>query len=57
MYPHCNEQRADSRNRIDGTQAEFLRIPYAETSLYPVRAGADEEACVMLSNILPTGFK
>jgi alcohol dehydrogenase len=30
-------------NRIDGTQAESLRIPYAETSLYPVPAGVDEK--------------
>jgi alcohol dehydrogenase len=44
-------------NKIDGTQAEFVRIPYAETSLYPVPAGADEEAWAMLSHFLPTGFE
>jgi len=38
-----------------GSQDEFVRIPYAETSLYPIPAGADEEAFVMLSNILSTG--
>jgi alcohol dehydrogenase len=54
MYSHCNERRVDSR-QIDGTQAEFVRIPYAETSLYPVPAGADEEALVMLSDILLNG--
>lgn len=37
-----------------GTQAEFVRIPHADNSLYPVPAGADEEALVMLSDILPT---
>lgn len=42
---------------IDGTQAEFVRIPYADTSLYPIPEGADEEALVMLSDILPTGFE
>jgi alcohol dehydrogenase len=43
-------------NAIDGTQAEYVRIPHADTSVYPVPAGADEEALVMLSDILPTGF-
>jgi alcohol dehydrogenase len=44
-------------NTIDGTQAEFVRVPYADTSLYPIPDGADEEALVMLSDILPTGFE
>jgi threonine dehydrogenase-like Zn-dependent dehydrogenase len=44
-------------NGIDGTQAEFVRTPYADTSLYPIPDGADEEALVMLSDILPTGFE
>ncbi len=44
-------------HRIDGTQAEFVRIPHADTSLYPIPAGADEEALVMLLDILPTGFE
>ena len=43
-------------NTIDGTQAEFVRIPSADTSLYPIPDGADEEALAMLSDILPTGF-
>ena len=47
----------DFGNTIDGTQAEFVRIPYADNSLYPIPAGADEEALVMLSDILPTGFE
>ncbi|MCX9155605.1 alcohol dehydrogenase catalytic domain-containing protein [Niveibacterium sp. 24ML] len=44
-------------NRIDGTQAEFVRIPYADTSLHHIPDDADEDALVMLSDILPTGFK
>ncbi|MEO8559858.1 MAG: zinc-binding dehydrogenase, partial [Rhodospirillales bacterium] len=44
-------------NEIDGTQAEYVRIPHAETSLYPIPEGADEDAMVMLSDILPTGFE
>lgn len=42
---------------VDGTQAEFVRIPFADTSLHPIPEGADEEALVMLSDILPTGFE
>jgi threonine dehydrogenase-like Zn-dependent dehydrogenase len=44
-------------NTIDGTQAGHVRIPYADTSLYAIPADADEEAVVMLSDILPTGFE
>jgi alcohol dehydrogenase len=57
MYSHCRTGGWILGNRIDGTQAEFVRIPHAETSLYPIPAGADEEALVMLSDILPTGFE
>jgi alcohol dehydrogenase len=42
---------------IDGTQAEFALIPFADNSLHPVPAGADEECLVMLSDVLPTGFE
>ncbi len=44
-------------NLIDGTQAEYVRIPFADNSLYLIPDGADEEALVMLSDILPTGFE
>ncbi len=57
MYSHCTTGGWILGNSIDGTQAEFVRIPYAETSLYPVPDGVDEEALVMLSDILPTGFE
>src|ERR1700691_1358616 len=57
MYSHCTTGGWILGNKIDGTQAEFVRIPYADTSLYPVPDGADEEALVMLSDILPTGFE
>lgn len=57
MYSHCVDGGWILGNRIDGTQAEFVRIPFADTSLYPIPAGADEEALVMLSDILPTGFE
>lgn len=57
MYSHCTTGGWILGNKIDGTQAEYVRIPYADTSLYPIPAGADEEALVMLSDILPTGFE
>ena len=57
MYSHCSTGGWILGNVIDGTQAEFVRIPHADTSLYPIPEGADEEALVMLSDILPTGFE
>ena len=57
MYSHCTTGGWILGNTIDGTQAEFVRIPHADTSLYPIPEGADEEALVMLSDILPTGFE
>jgi alcohol dehydrogenase len=57
MYSHCDHGGWILGNTIDGTQAEYVRIPHADTSLYHVPAGADEEAFVMLSDILPTGFE
>ncbi|MEO7337324.1 MAG: zinc-dependent alcohol dehydrogenase family protein, partial [Caldimonas sp.] len=57
MFSHCTTGGWILGHKIDGTQAEFVRIPYADTSLYPIPEGADEEALVMLSDILPTGFE
>ena len=57
MYSHCATGGWILGNKIDGTQAEYVRIPHADTSLYHIPAGVDEEALVMLSDILPTGFE
>lgn len=57
MYSHCVKGGWILGNTINGTQAEFVRIPFADNSLYPIPDGADEEALVMLSDILPTGFE
>ncbi|UZN48436.1 Alcohol dehydrogenase [Cupriavidus sp. H18C1] len=57
MYSHCQSGGWILGHRIDGTQAEFVRIPHAETSLHRIPDGMDEEALVMLSDILPTGFE
>ncbi len=57
MYSHCEDGGWILGYKIDGTQAEYVRIPHADNSLYPIPAGSDEEALVMLSDILPTGFE
>ena len=57
MYSHCIHGGWILGNTIDGTQAEFVRTPFADMSLYHLPKGADEEALVMLSDILPTGFE
>jgi alcohol dehydrogenase len=58
MYSHCAKGGGwILGNLIDGTQAEHVRIPFADTSLYHVPKGSDEDALVMLSDILPTGFE
>ena len=57
MYSHCRHGGWILGYTIDGTQAEYVRIPHADGSLYHFPADADEEAMVMLSDILPTGFE
>ena len=57
MPSHCRKGGWILGYTIDGTQAEYVRIPHADTSLYAVPADGDEEALVMLSDILPTGFE
>jgi alcohol dehydrogenase len=57
MYSHCSDGGWILGHLIDGTQAEYVRIPHADTSLHPIPAGSDEEALVMLSDILPTGYE
>ncbi len=57
MFSHCTTGGWILGNTIDGTQAEYVRTPHAETSLYRLPDGVDEEAMVMLSDILPTGFE
>lgn len=42
---------------IDGTQAELVRTPFADNSLYALPAGVADEAAVLLSDIFPTGFE
>ncbi len=57
MYSHCSAGGWILGNIIDGTQAEYVRIPHADTSLYKIPQGLDDEDVVMLSDIFPTGFE
>lgn len=57
LYAHCEDGGWILGHLIDGTQAEYVRIPHADHSLHHIPEGADEEALVMLSDILPTGFE
>lgn len=58
LYAHCeNGGGWILGHHIDGTQAEYVRIPYADNSLHHLPAGVDEESAAMLSDILPTGYE
>jgi alcohol dehydrogenase len=57
MYSHCRTGGWLLGNSIDGTQAEYVRIPFADTGLYLLPPEVDDEAAVMLSCVLPTGLE
>jgi alcohol dehydrogenase len=44
-------------HRIDGTQAEYVRVPFADNSAYVVPDGVSDEQILMLADILPTGYE
>ena len=44
-------------HRIDGTQAEYVRVPFADTSTHLAPAGVSDENLLMLADILPTGYE
>lgn len=57
MYSHCLKGGWLLGNSIDGTQAEYVRVPLADNGLYLLPSDIDDEAAVMLSCILPTGLE
>jgi alcohol dehydrogenase len=57
MPSHCRTGGWILGNTIDGTQAEYVRIPHADTSLYHVPPDLDLESVAMLSDILPTAYE
>jgi alcohol dehydrogenase len=44
-------------NEIDGTQAEYVRVPFADNSTYPAPAGVNDDELLMLADILPTAYE
>ncbi|MFP3914500.1 MAG: alcohol dehydrogenase catalytic domain-containing protein, partial [Actinomycetota bacterium] len=60
---HCLDEEGASGvgwifgHLIDGTQAEYVRVPFADNSLHKLPDGVGDEAGIMLSDILPTGFE
>ena len=44
-------------HKIDGTQAEYVRVPFADTSTHAAPAGVADEDLLMLADILPTGYE
>jgi alcohol dehydrogenase len=58
MFSHCERGGGWILGHlIDGTQAEYVRTPFADTSLYKVPEGVDAETLCMLSDIFPTGYE
>jgi alcohol dehydrogenase len=57
MLSHCVKGGWILGHTVDGTQAEYVRIPLADSGLHHVPAGVDEKHLVMLSDILPTGLE
>ncbi len=42
---------------INGLQAEYARVPFAETSVHLVPEGVSDEQVLFLADILPTGYE
>jgi alcohol dehydrogenase len=57
MYSHCENGGWILGHLIDGTQAEYVRIPHADNSLYHAPDNVEDDVLTMLSDILPTGFE
>jgi alcohol dehydrogenase len=63
VYSHCLGTEGASGigwifgHLIDGTQAEYVRVPYAETSVYKLPVGVSPQLGTLLSDILPTGHE
>ncbi|AWX13063.1 alcohol dehydrogenase [Mergibacter septicus] len=58
LYSHCeNEGGWIMGYMIDGTQAEYVRTPFADNSLYKLPEDLNEDVAVFLSDVLPTGHE
>ena len=57
IFSSCDRGGWIIGNMIDGLQAEYARIPLADSSLHKIPAGMNEEAALMLADIIPTGLE
>ena len=63
IYSHCLDPEGRAGigwifgYMIDGTQAEYVRVPFAENSVYKLPEGMTDAEGILLSDILPTGFE
>ncbi len=63
LYAHCQDPEGAPGTgwilgyMIDGTQAEYVRVPFADNSLYALPEGVSDAEGILLSDILPTGFE
>jgi alcohol dehydrogenase len=63
LYSHCLDDEGVAGigwifgYMIDGTQAEYVRVPFAENSVYKIPEGMTDAEGILLSDILPTGFE
>jgi alcohol dehydrogenase len=63
LYSHCLDPEGTPGigwifgYMIDGTQAEYVRVPFAENSVYKVPEGVTDAEGILLSDVLPTGFE
>ena len=63
LYGHCLDPEGMAGigwifgYMIDGTQAEYVRVPFAENSVYPMPESLSQSEGILLSDILPTGFE
>ncbi|CEH16346.1 alcohol dehydrogenase [Ceraceosorus bombacis] len=52
----CVKSRVYGSNAMEGVQAEYARIPLADTTLFPAPAGVSEQVLILMADIFPTGF-
>jgi len=57
LYAHCKDGGWILGHMIDGVQAEYVRIPHADNSLYKIPNTIEDDVAVMISDILPTGHE
>ncbi|KAH8431980.1 putative zinc-containing alcohol dehydrogenase [Aspergillus melleus] len=57
MTSHCSTGGWILGNGIDGTQAEYVRVPHANFSLHVLPASIPSDIAVTFSDILPTAYE